>query len=91
VEHDFEWDLAKAQSNLAKHGVPFEYATRVFLDADAIDFDASRAEDNEVRRKIVGMIEGRVFSVVYTRRHGVTRIISARRCNAREAGLYGSV
>jgi uncharacterized DUF497 family protein len=26
----FEWDDAKAQSNLAKHGVPFAYATRVF-------------------------------------------------------------
>jgi len=29
----FEWDDAKAARNLAKHGVPFAYAARVFLDA----------------------------------------------------------
>ena len=28
----FEWDERKAGRNLAKHGVPFEYAARVFLD-----------------------------------------------------------
>ncbi|MCC6538632.1 MAG: BrnT family toxin [Bryobacterales bacterium] len=29
---DFEWDPAKAQTNLSKHGVSFEQATEVFLD-----------------------------------------------------------
>lgn len=29
---EFEWDDAKARANLAKHGVPFDYAARVFLD-----------------------------------------------------------
>jgi uncharacterized protein len=37
----FEWDDAKAASNLAKHGVPFDYATRVFLDEAIVDFNAS--------------------------------------------------
>ena len=27
---EFEWDTAKAEQNIAKHGVPFEYAARVF-------------------------------------------------------------
>ena len=88
---EFEWDEGKAASNLAKHGVPFAYATRVFLDAAVIDFDASRSEDNEVRRKAVGMIEGRIYAVVYTERSSVTRIVSARRCNAREAKAYGPI
>jgi uncharacterized DUF497 family protein len=26
----FEWDERKAARNIAKHGVPFEYAARVF-------------------------------------------------------------
>ncbi len=26
----FEWDERKAERNLAKHGVPLDYATRVF-------------------------------------------------------------
>ncbi len=85
---EFEWDDCKAASNVAKHGVPFPYATRVFLDADVIDFDASQPGDGEVRRKAVGMVEGRLFTVVYTTRESVTRIISARRCNAKEARLY---
>lgn len=38
----FEWDDAKAQSNLTKHGIPFAYAAQVFLDAEAVDYDASR-------------------------------------------------
>ena len=32
VEGDFEWDSAKADSNLAKHGVSFAEAATVFAD-----------------------------------------------------------
>jgi uncharacterized DUF497 family protein len=52
---------------------------------------SSTSGDGEVRRKVVGMIEERLFTVVYTERDGVTRIISARRCNAKEGKLYGPV
>ena len=37
VEGDFEWDEAKARTNLAKHGVRFDEATTVFDDARAIE------------------------------------------------------
>lgn len=33
VYYDFEWDARKAASNLLKHGVAFEQAATVFLDA----------------------------------------------------------
>ncbi|WP_371130478.1 BrnT family toxin [Phenylobacterium sp.] len=56
-----------------------------------VDFDASKPEDGEVRRKAVGVIEGRLFALVYAERDGVIRIISARRCNAAEARRYGPV
>jgi uncharacterized DUF497 family protein len=88
---NFEWDDAKAASNLAKHGVSFTYATRVFLDAALIDLDAFQPGDREIRRKAIGMIEGRIFTVVYTVRGSVVRIISARRCSAKEGKAYGSV
>lgn len=91
AELSFEWDDAKAQSNLAKHGVPFAYATRVFLDAGVVDFDASRPGDGEPRRKAVGEIEGRLFTVVYTPREDCIRVISARRCNLTEERRYGSL
>jgi uncharacterized DUF497 family protein len=88
---EFEWDADKAAGNVSKHGVSFLYASRVFLDAAMVDFDASRPEDDEPRRKAVGTIEGRIFTVVYTQRSSVIRIISARRCNAREAKHYGTI
>ena len=35
----FEWDDIEAQANLAKHGIEFAYAARVFLDSDRVDWD----------------------------------------------------
>ncbi len=87
----FEWDDAKAASNLAKHSVPFDYATRVFLDEAVVDFDASREADGEARRKAIGLIDGRVFAVVYVQRGEAIRIISARRANATERKAYGQI
>lgn len=84
----FEWDVAKAEVNLAKHGVRFEVATGVFDDPRHADFDASRVEDGEARRKVVGMIQGRLLTVVYTMRGEVRRIISARQSNAMEMRRY---
>jgi uncharacterized DUF497 family protein len=86
----FEWDIWKAEGNLAKHGVRFEVATGVFRDPDLADFDASHVEDGEARRKAVGMIQGRLFTVVYTVRSGVTRIISARLSNTTEKRRYAN-
>ena len=86
---DFEWDETKAAANLGKHGIAFEYAVRAFDDPDALDFDVSRVADSENRRKIVGMIEEKMFTVVYVMRKGACRIISARRSNRAEERAYG--
>lgn len=89
---EFEWDDDKAAANARRPGrPPFDYATRVFLDPGVVEFDASRQEDGEVRRKAVGMIEGRLYVVVFTDRGPVRRIISARRCNRKEVKAYGAV
>lgn len=86
---EFEWDDEKAASNEAKHGVPFAYAARVFLDDGRVDFDTSRSLDGEDRRKVVGKIEGRLYCVVYTLRGRVRRLISTRRANTKESKAYG--
>jgi putative transcriptional regulator len=62
-----EWNDANAESHFAKHGVRFEFAARIFLDLDRADFDTSRDADGEERRKAVGMIEGKLYTVVYAR------------------------
>jgi uncharacterized DUF497 family protein len=81
---DFEWDPAKAESNLDKHGISFDYATRVFLDAHRLDARDTRRNYREERRITMGVIEGRVFVVAYTPRRPVIRLTSARKANARE-------
>jgi uncharacterized DUF497 family protein len=77
----FEWDARKAAQNVAKHGVPFEYAARVFLDRYRLDAEDSRHDYNEERRLTLGNIEGRLYAVTYTPRGDVIRLISARKAN----------
>lgn len=86
----FEWDEVKAASNLARHGVPFEYAARVFSDADRSERADDRRDYGEARRIVYGRIEGRLHVVVYTMRGDAVRLISARRANSREQDRYGS-
>ena len=85
----FDWDDGKAKSNLAKHGVSFESAMAVFLDPTRVDFDATQPGQGESRRKVVGKIEDLIFTVVYTERGEVIRLISARRANGKECNAYG--
>ena len=49
--------------NLRKHGVPFEYATRIFLDPSRLDREDTREDYGEERHVTLGAIEGRVFVV----------------------------
>lgn len=51
----FEWDPAKAESNLRKHGVSFESAQLAFRDPFAITF-LDRIEGGESRWLTIGMI-----------------------------------
>ena len=85
---DFEWDDGKARQYIAKHGVPFEYAARVFLDPARRDAADGRRDYGEQRRIALGEIEGRLFAVAYTLRGKVIRLISARKANERERRRY---
>ena len=86
---EFEWDDAKASANEAKHRVRFDYAAAVFWDDNRLDVDTTRADDGEERRKAIGLIEGKLYTVVYTLRGSVCRLISAGRSNAKEGRSYG--
>jgi uncharacterized DUF497 family protein len=88
IPAEFERDSTKAAADEAKHNVSFEAAAAVFADRNRIDIDASHDEDGEIRRKAIGLIEGRLFTIVYTTRGDVCRLISARRSNAKEGRIY---
>lgn len=51
---EFEWDGAKAASNLAKHGVSFEEALTVFDDPLAVIFEDGEHSHGELRELIIG-------------------------------------
>lgn len=84
----FEWADAKARDNLAKHGVSFEAASRVFLDPFAIERVDDRYEYGEERFVIVGMVEERLLFVAFTVRAELIRIISARAAEPLERRAY---
>ena len=84
----FEWDHDKAIANEAKHGVPFDYATRVFLDPKATVVEDTRRRYGEERMAVCGVIEGRLHVVIFTMRGDVCRLISARKANERESRAY---
>jgi uncharacterized protein len=85
----FEWDDAKAERNLAKHGFSFVEAREVFADPTLATVNATRQKDGEARFKAIGRIGSRLYAVVYTQRGDVNRLISARRANATEERIYG--
>jgi len=86
----FEWDPAKAEANLAKHGVSFEEAVTVFGDPLSLtihDPDHSRGEED--RFVTTGFSLGRnLLVVVHCDRGNRIRMISARRATKREQKQY---
>lgn len=84
-----EWDDAKAASNLAKHGVPFQAAEAAFADGGQLDMLDDRRDYGEERRNLVGMADGVLISVIYTMRGSTARIISARFASRKERAAYG--
>jgi uncharacterized DUF497 family protein len=84
----FEWDGAKARSNLAKHGVSFEVASRTFDDVFALDRLNVGGEPGETRYAITGMVNGILLTVVYTERGDRIRILSGRKATTHEEREY---
>ena len=80
----FEWDEAKANSNLKKHGVAFNVAVRVFRDIRRVEEQDVGDYGNEVRWKTVGLVDTQEIVVVYTELEDRLRIISARRAETNE-------
>ena len=88
LDVDFEWDTAKAESNERKHGVSFDLAIEVFLDANRVErLDLDSTEDEE-RWAATGLVDADEIYVVYTMRGEVTRLISVRRANRHEREKY---
>lgn len=84
---NFEWDETKSAACFRERGFDFAYAARAFFDPDRIVQTDNHHSYGEDRYQLMGKIEQRLF-VVYTPRHEVMRIISARKANQREIKHY---
>ena len=87
----FEWDPAKAASNLRKHGVSFEDAQTVFADEHGLLLDDPDHSAAEERFILLGLSAAEGVLVVvhcYRRHRDVIRLISARRASRRERERY---
>lgn len=86
----FEWDPAKAESNLRKHDVSFDEAVTVFKDPLAFIFDDEAHSEEEHREIIIGMSAlRRMLLVCFVERvQDTVRIISARPATRQEIKDY---
>lgn len=86
----YEWDEAKDARCQRERGLSFEYASRAFEDPDRLIEPDICSNYGESRLRLMGVIEGRVYVVIFTRRGTRARIISARKANRREQHHYYS-
>jgi uncharacterized DUF497 family protein len=82
------FDPAKDAINRAKHNLPLAFGDRIFEDDNHLIIPSIRAQDEEERFKVVGLVEGRLFTGVFVWRGDLARFISVRRSNNGEERAY---
>jgi len=94
MQYDFEWDPAKARSNLRDHKVSFERASQVLLDPKMLSIEDEEHSEDEDHWITLGMDKSGVLLVVCHTFREVgpvnysIRLISARKPTKREAKQY---
>jgi len=84
---DFEWDPEKESLNVEKHQFDFETASQIW-DGPLIESIDERRNYGETRIIATGVVDRCVLVIVYTWRGETRRIISARKANSRERGIF---
>jgi uncharacterized DUF497 family protein len=77
------FDLAKRLWTLQQRGLDFLDAERVFA-GRTLEFQDVRRDYGEERIVCLGLLQGRIVAIVYTKRSFYRHIISMRKANARE-------
>ena len=84
---EVEYDPDKRERTLAERGLDMAEAGGVFADVH-LTFADDRRDYGEDRWVTFGILDGRMVCVAWTPRGEARRIISMRKCNAREQGRY---
>lgn len=94
ADYEFEWDDAKAESNLGKHGVDFTDAMTVLLDPLAMTrFDDEHSNDEQRWISLGRAANGQLMLVIHTfsatgPNTALVRLISARLATRHEREQY---
>ena len=84
---NYEFDPAKDERNLDKHGVAMAEALEFEWDSAMVQED-TRRKYAEVRLQATGLIGVRLYVMIYCKRGDDVRIISLRKANPREVKRY---
>ena len=83
----YEWSEAKRAENRLKHEVDFTLVEGFEWESALISPDM-RHDYGELRYSAFGLVEDRLFNLVFTPRAGRVRVISLRHANRREVRHY---
>lgn len=83
----FERHEPKRLRNLERHGIDFADCTAVFDSQMLVTLDR-RKDYGEPRYIGIGILEGRIVTVIWTVRGDTIRLISARSAHAKERAAY---
>lgn len=84
---NFTWDERKRRANIAKHGLDFADAEKVFV-GPMVLFEDDRADYDEQRMIGIGLLEFLVVLIVHVETDDTVRIISMRKADNDETNLY---
>lgn len=73
---DFEWDETKRAETYTKHGVDLLEAALIF-ENDVLEKEDTRRDYGEKRMIALGVADGVIYRVVYTKRDHIYRLITA--------------
>ena len=84
----YTWNPEKNRRNLARHGIVFADAVRIF-DGITVEKEDDRLDYDEVRVYAIGLVNGLEITVIYTDRdEDERRIIYAWRSEPHERRTY---
>jgi hypothetical protein len=88
-DNSFEWDDAKAKTNLQKHTISFDEGATIFNDPLVATILDQRHFEEEQRFVAIGMsVDGNLLVVSYAEREERFRLISCRRATRTERRKY---
>ena len=84
----YSWNEEKNRSNIARHGIAFEDAKRIF-EGPTVERVDDRFDYGEIRVYAIGLVNGFEITVIYTDRDNEERrVISAWRAEPHERRYY---